>query len=58
MSVNRAVETFEHKLAANTDVKPFWHYVKSNSKVKTSIGPLIKNDDNDLTDNPQEWLRF
>ena len=54
VSVNRAVETFEHKLAANTNVKPFWHYVKSNSKVKTSIGPLIRNDDNDLTDDPQE----
>ena len=54
VSVNRAVETFERKLAANTDVKPFWHYVKSNSKVKTSIEPLIKNDDIDLTDNPQE----
>ena len=42
------------QLAPNNDVKPFWRYVQSKQKVKVSIGPLIKNSYNNLTENNQE----
>lgn len=53
-AVNHAVKDFETKLADNIDVKPFWHYVKSKYKNKSIIGPLLKNSNNDLTENAQE----
>ena len=37
-----AVQNFESKLAQNTDVKPFWHYVNSSRKSKPSID-LVEN---------------
>ena len=52
--VNNAVKQYETMLAENSDIKPFWHYVKSKSKLSVSVGPLTKNTEGELTENAQE----
>ena len=53
-AVGQAIEDFETSLAANSDVKPFWHYVKSKYKARTGVGPLIKNSAGEMTENDED----
>ena len=48
--LKKAILDFGTSLANNTEVKPFWHYVKSKYKVNASIEPLIKNSNGSLTE--------
>ena len=53
-TIKSSIKKFEQQLVSNTNTKPFWHYVQSTTKIKVSIGPLVKYDDDDLTTNDQE----
>ena len=52
-TIKSAIKKFEQQLVSNANTKPFWHYVQSTRKIKASIGPLVNNDDGNLTTNDQ-----
>ena len=51
------MQQFEQMLDNNSDTTPFWHYVKSKSKTRMCVEPLL-NSAGELTDNDQECAKI
>ena len=52
--LKKAILDFGTSLANNTEVKPFWHYVKSKYKVNASIEPLTENSNGSLIEDAND----